>query len=211
MGHRPQQAPRNLCGSMLGGRRDVVTERRHLIRLQPNQNTWAHSLVAERGAWAVLMIPDSQDFCFMSYCNYLEARLVSQSPPRGAACALAMGLWGHMHVNHGCAATSDPARTGASPVQIHLFEALCTEPLLGNSELLWKDPRYLLATRLKHQLMRLMEKHWPGPGINGRFPGRNYTGKLTWSLLSGISGFLYNCAWRIFSARPYTAFTSTFP
>lgn len=116
-----------------------------------------------------------------------------------------------MHVNHGCAATSDPARTDASPVQIHLFEALCTEPLLGNSELLWKDPRYLLATRLKHQLMRLMEKHWPGPGINGRFPGRNYTGKLTWSLLSGISGFLYNCAWRTFSARPYTAFTSTFP
>ena len=116
-----------------------------------------------------------------------------------------------MRVNHGCAAPSDPARTGASTVQIHLFEALCTEPLLGNSELLWKDPRYLLATRLKHQLMRLMEKHWPGSGINGHFPGRNYTGNLTWSLLSGISGFLHNCGWQTLFSQALYRLTATFP
>lgn len=47
-------------------------------------------------------------------------------------------------------------------------------PLLGNSELLQKDAGYLLAKPLKHRLMRLRESHWPGPGVSGHFPGRNF-------------------------------------
>lgn len=62
----------------------------------------------------------------MSYCNYWEARLVSQSTC-GAAWTLATSVWGRMRISHGCAATSDLAGTGASPGQMHFFEALCTK------------------------------------------------------------------------------------